>query len=132
MSNLEDHEAEQAAITSRYEAMREPKRPMINQYANQICYSDVLPFEILAVSKGGNRITIRAMMYELDPNWQPEIIPGGFAGHCVNQSEQRWVITSDETARPIKANKRKDGYFYSVWGKHRIEDQPRRFYDYNF
>jgi len=101
-------------------------------YANQIGYSDVHPFEVLAVSKSGKQITIRPMQCELDPNWQPEIVPGGFAGHCVNQQGQRWVITSDEDAAPIKAHKRSDGYYYSAWGKHRIEDQPRRFYDYNF
>ena len=105
---------------------------MINQYANQIGYSDVHPFEVLAVSKSGKQITIRQMHCDLDPDWQPEILPGGFAGHCVNQHEQRWVITSDETARPIKAHKRSDGYYYSAWGKHRIEAQPRRFYDFNF
>ena len=101
-------------------------------YANLICYSDVAPYEVLAVSKSGKQITIRAMHAERDPSWKPEIVPGGFLGHCVNQREQRWVITSDEGREPMKAHKRADGYFWSAFGKHRISEQPRKFYDYNF
>ena len=101
-------------------------------YANLICYSDVFPFEVLAVSKSGKQITVRAMRAERDPSWKPEIIPGGFLGHCVNQADQRWIITPNEGGEPMKAHKRADGYFWSAFGKHRIEAQPRAFYDYNF
>ncbi len=101
-------------------------------YANQIGYSDVSPFEILSVSKSGKQITIRAMQSELDPNWKPEFHAGGFVANCSNQAGQKWVITSDESGTVIKAHKRADGYFHSAWGKHKIEAQPRRFYDYNF
>lgn len=101
-------------------------------YANQIGYSDIMPFEILSMSKSGKQITIRAMHAELDLNWKPEFHAGGFVANCSNQSEQEWVITSDEDGAVIKAHKRADGYFYSAWGKHKISDRPRRFYDYNF
>jgi hypothetical protein len=105
---------------------------MTNQFANQIGYSDITPFEIIATSKSGKQITIRAMRAERDTNWTPEFHAGGFVGNCSNQSEQKWVITSDDDAMTIKAHKRADGYFYSAWGKHKIEAQPRRFYDFNF
>jgi len=105
---------------------------MTNQFANQIGYSDITPFEVIATSKSGKQITIRQMQAERDPNWKPEFHAGGFFAHCANQSEQKWIITSDEDATPIKAHKRADGYFYSAWGKHKIEAQPRRFYDFNF
>ena len=105
---------------------------MTNQYANQIGYSDVRPFEIIAVSKSGKQITIREMNAEKDPNWKPEFHVGGFSAHCSNQSSQKWIITSDEDAKPMKAHLRKDGYFHSRYGRQLVEDQPRRFYDYNF
>ena len=101
-------------------------------YANLICYSDVFPFEVLAVSKSGKQITVRAMRAERDPAWEPEIVPGGFLGHYVNQSEQRWIITPNESGEPMKAHKRADGYYWSAFGKHQLEAQPRAFYDYNF
>lgn len=105
---------------------------MTNQYANQIGYSDVRPFEIISVSKSGKQITIREMNAELDPSWKPQFHAGGFSAHCSNQADQKWIITSDENANTIKAYLRKDGRFHSAYGKHKIEDQPRRFYDYNF
>jgi hypothetical protein len=101
-------------------------------YANLISYSDVAPYEVLSISKSGKQITVRAMRAERDPSWKPEIVPGGFLGHYVNQSEQRWIISTDEDREPMKAHKRADGYFWSAFGKHRIEAQPRAFYDYNF
>jgi hypothetical protein len=101
-------------------------------YANLISYSDVAPYEVLSISKSGKQITVRAMRAERDPIWKPEIVPGGFLGHYVNQSEQRWIISTDEDREPMKAHKRADGYFWSAFGKHRIEAQPRAFYDYNF
>ena len=101
-------------------------------YANLISYSDVAPYEVLSISKSGKQITVRAMRAERDPSWKPEIVPGGFLGHYVNQSEQRWIISTDEDREPMKAHKRADGYFWSAFGKHRIEAQPRKFFDYNF
>ena len=101
-------------------------------YANLIRYSDIEPFEVLSISKSGKQITIRAMHAKLDPSWKPEMHVGGFVAVCSNQRSQRWVITSDEDREPMKAHKRADGYFWSAFGKHRIEAQPRKFYDYNF
>ena len=101
-------------------------------YANLIRYSDVEPFEVLSISKSGKQITIRAMHAKLDPSWKPEMHVGGFVAHCSNQRSQRWNISADESRETIKAHKRADGYFWSAFGKHRIEAQPRKFYDYNF
>lgn len=101
-------------------------------YANLIGFSDVAPYEVLSMSKSGKQITIRAMNFERDPNWKPEFHAGGFVAHCSNQSEQKWIISRDDSRATMKAHKRADGYFWSAYGKHRIEAQPRAFYDYNF
>lgn len=103
-----------------------------NKYANLIGYSDTKPFEIVSVSKSGKQITIREMNAERDPSWKPKFHAGGFSAHCSNQASQKWVITSDEDAITVKAHLRKDGRFHSAYGKHKIEDEPRCFYDFNF
>lgn len=100
------------------------------KYANLIGYSDVQPYEVLDISESGKTIYIRSMICER--GFVPEVIPGGFMGHCVNQNEQKWTIKQDHDAPIMKARLHKDGYFWSVLGKHKMEDAPRKFYDYNF
>lgn len=105
----------------------------IKKYANQHGWSDVTPFEI--IGRSARTLTLRRMKVERDPDWKPEVIPGGFAGTCVNQNKQKWNISSDETELVIKAYLRKDGRhmrFYSSLGRHSLHDEPIYFYDYNF
>lgn len=101
------------------------------KYANLHGYSDIHPYEVIK-KVSGKTIELRRMNAELDPSWKPEIAPGGFAGHCSNQNEQRWAFSSDDSAPVIRARLRKDGHFHSAYGKHVLADKPRRFYDYNF
>ena len=101
------------------------------KYANMHGYSDIQPFEIVKVISE-KTIEVRMMSAVLDPSWKPNIIPGGFAGHCVNQQTQKWIYTSDESAPVIRCRLRKDGYFHSAYGKHVLAEAPRKFYDYNF
>jgi len=102
------------------------------KYANLLGYSDTSPFEVLTVSKSGKQITLRGMSATRDPSWTPEWHSGGFSAHCANQESQRWLIEVCEDNPPIKAYRRADGYYWSAYGKHKLEDQPRKFYDYNF
>jgi hypothetical protein len=101
------------------------------KYANCYGYSQVYPYEIIR-EVTDKTIEIRAMTQSPDPDWKPNFIPGGFAAHCTNQSEQTWLYSSDPTAPVIRMRKRKDGKWYSVMGMHRVESEPRYFYDYNF
>lgn len=100
------------------------------KYANMHGYTDIEPFEIVKVISD-KTIEVRAMSATLD-NWKPEIIPGGFAGHCTNQNTQTYIYTSNEQAPVIRCRKRKDGYFHSPYGRHVLSDKPRKFHDYNF
>lgn len=103
---------------------------MEQKFANLYGWTDVRPFEILKETV--KTLTIREMDAERDQNWKPEIVPGGFAGTCVNQNEQKWIITSNKNNPLIKAYLRKDGNYYSKYGKHKISDTPMKYYDYNF
>lgn len=109
---------------------------MTAKFANLHMFSDVRPYEVVR-SISASTLEIREMTAVLDPDWKPEILPGGFAGHCVNQSSQRWIYKSDENAPVIRirrVNPRNNrGYEWkSVYGVHKLADQPRRFHDYNF
>lgn len=102
--------------------------PRVGLYANYYGYSDVYPHEIIKVNTA-KTITIRSMKYERDPDWKPEIIPGGFAGHCVNQSTQKWIITSDPNGSVQKIRLSSRGWSK---GRFHVEDAPNYYYDYNF
>ena len=34
-------------------------------------------------------------------DWKPEIIPGGYAGHCTNQYEQKWTYTEGSETKLV-------------------------------
>lgn len=100
-------------------------------HANQIGWSDTTPYEIVKVISA-KTIEIREMVATLDPTWTPEFIAGGFVGHCINQSDQRWTYEQNPEAPVLRARLRKDGRFHSVMGRHLLSDKPQKFYDYNF
>lgn len=113
-------------------------------------YSDVHPYEVIKVNKSGKKVQIRTMKAELDPSWKPNFIPGGFSAHCDNQSEQKWIMESDEegsvmeiSLRNIKCDpKYNEGIErVSKWvpvgqaaelGKYPVSAGARKFHDYNF
>ena len=101
-------------------------------YANQVGYSDVYPFEVVRrISE--KCIELRAMSYERHPDWKPEIAAGGFAGHCVNNQSQQWIIKSDPHGGKIKIRLHKDGRWRDANGnRYLFDEEPCRFYDYNF
>lgn len=104
----------------------------VGKFANLIGYSDVSPFEIVRVVSE-KCIEVRSMNAELDPTWKPEFVTGGFAGHCHNNNQQRWVITSDSEGHTFRIRLRNDGHWYSAFGsRFQLSDEPRKHYDYNF
>lgn len=107
---------------------------MINTtlYLNYHGYSDIKPFEIISITASGKTAIVREMKAEKDTTWLPEWVSGGFAGHCVNQSEQRWIITSDQEGYTTTARLSKRGHWKSNYGTHRTSEKPIKFYDYNF
>jgi hypothetical protein len=104
----------------------------MEKYANLYGWSDVYPYEVIKVISD-KTVEVRAMSSELDPEWKPEMSPGGFSAHTTNNHSQKWKITSNPDIPIIRIRKHKDGRWYSKH-KHRFvfSDSPYRFYDYNF
>jgi hypothetical protein len=100
-------------------------------YANHIGYSDVNPFEIVR-RVSDKTLEIRSMSAERDPSWRPDFIPGGFSGTVVNQSSQRWIISSDDQAVTFRIRMGKRGWRDSGGNRYELSDKPVKFYDYNF
>ena len=100
-------------------------------HANKSGYSDVEPYEIVRVVSP-KTIELRYMDAELDKDWKPEIIVGGFSGHCTNQRSQKYSYKSNPDHGVMRARLRKDGYFHSAYGRHHLNTEPYKFYDYNF
>jgi len=99
-------------------------------YANELGWSDVHPFEIIR-KVSDKTIEIRRMNAEKDLTWEPVIASGGFSGHCTNQSEQRWLYSSNEDAPIMRIRLTKKGW--ALKGRRfYLSMKPRKFRDYNF
>lgn len=76
-------------------------------------------------------ITIQQDKATLDSNFKPEWIPGGFAGHCINQEEQTWTYEPNPNGEilRIRWSEKHEAWRYLnknlTMGRH-------EFYDYNF
>lgn len=113
-----------------------PDTPETNQYLTQTGYSQTYPYKV--VRKTATTMTLKMVKVAKDPDWKPEIVPGGFAGHCTNQSEQTWLYDGIEGGHEVVVRLKKSRYAGSdkLWGdKHGnefIANGARYFYDYNF
>ena len=101
-------------------------------HANHFGYSDINPFEIVRVVSE-KTIEIREMDSERDDSVKMEWVVGGFAGHCTNQRDQKWHITSNDTYPITRIRLSKNGDWKDKHGRRfGLDIEPTRFYDYNF
>lgn len=94
--------------------------------------SDVYPGVVVKVTP--KTVTIRDSQATLHPDWKPEFIVGGFAGHCVNQHSQQWEFSDDLNGKMSKFTYRKKSQKFIMTGTQSsiLNGGWRRFYDYNF
>lgn len=106
-------------------------------------YTDCHAYTI--IKKTAKTMTLRQDKATRDPNWKPEFIPGGFAGHCTNQHEQTYTYEENPDGAEIKISLRTwtdyTGHTRRAWkqsgcGTHNIGGSVsagrREYYDYNF
>ena len=86
------------------------------KYANHIGYSDINPYEVVKVISD-KTLEVREMDAKLAEGEKPQFIVGGFAGHCVNQRELKYDISSNDSNPVVRIRLRKNGYFYSNTGE---------------
>ena len=86
------------------------------------------------IERKGKRIKLQEANATLDPTWKPEIIAGGFAGHCTNNREQRWIITENPDGEITEGYLGKDNQWYEKGSDRRtiISQGYVKFYDYNY
>lgn len=92
-------------------------------------FTDAHAYTVIRVSPSGKTITLQRAKATLDPDWKPEIIPGGFAGHTANNHEQRWTCEPDPNGQVITARFTRRGWMRK--GQH-VSHGYREHYDYNF
>ncbi len=53
------------------------------------------------------------------PDWKPEIIPGGFAGHCVNQHDQKWTYEKGNEVKVVnrRTARFRGNIYHKIWFK---------------
>lgn len=101
------------------------------RYANHLGYSDVDPYEIVRVVSS-KTLDIREMDAERDESVKLDWAVGGFAGHCINQREQKWNITSNTENRVVRIRLGKQGWKDAHGRRYNLSNTPVKFYDYNF
>lgn len=109
-----------------------PSNPMnerIGQFINEHLWSDAHVYGRIIGTYAKTGVIVERWKAKKDPSFKPQIVAGGFAGHCVNQSEQEWIYSPDAD-RPVERFR-----WSQTMAKRRffhVSDEPYEYYDYNF
>ena len=126
-------------LTGTYNEREEAKNKMFAEWYNEMSvgdhahvkhYSDISPCTVVKRTK--TTITIRYDKTELDPNWKPEFVVGGFCAHCTNNDEQPWNIEEDPNGdTDVFRWHKNDNCFMNASGEKLYPEWMKK-YDYNF
>lgn len=133
ISEAQTHEAEDYARHVKATRQWKIEQKQVDYtHASQHLYSDVEAWEIVKVVSD-KCVEIRRMDTEHSIDHLQQI-PGGFAGHVVNQQDQKVTYTSNPENAVIRIRRRKGSE--TQWGykgaRFTLREQPYAFYDYNF
>jgi len=102
-------------------------------------YTDVTPATVVEVKRGGKEVTVQVDNFELAEGEKPEVVAGGFVGHCTNQSDLKYDISRNENGGHMTFTLRKwrGRYCWTIKGCNPNGSQAIgagwiAFYDYNF
>jgi len=104
-------------------------------YFTEIGYSQSYPW--VEIRRTAKTVTLAKVNVKRDPDWKPNIHPGGFVGHCDNQGSQTWLfdgINPDHTrtVRRVKSRYAGEDEMWGLRGVKYVEGRAVEFYDYNF
>ena len=97
-------------------------------------WSDSEAFTVIRVSTSGKTFWAQEDKATLKPDWKPEIIPGGFVGHCINQDSQEYDYEPNRDGFVIRCSwSEKKQCFHSPSHGFKVMYAGRhKFHDYNF
>ncbi|MCQ2113313.1 MAG: hypothetical protein MJY95_08250 [Bacteroidaceae bacterium] len=78
------------------------------------------------------KVVVQRDKATLDPNFKPEWIAGGFAGHCTNQHKQTYTYERDPNGEIYEFRWSNKYGQYGTPGNLTLHKGRREFYDYNF
>lgn len=84
------------------------------------------------IKKTAYSVTVQQDTATLSPDFKPEWIAGGFAGHCVNQDEQTYTYERNPNGRVETFRWSKKYGRYGTPGNPSLSKGRHEFYDYNF
>lgn len=95
-------------------------------------YSDSHACTVIKVTK--STITVQRDKAILDPNFKPEFVAGGFAGHCVNQDDQTYTYERNPEGEieVYRWSNKYNRYQGGGDGSIVVTKGRREFHDYNF
>ncbi len=101
---------------------------MMPQYVNRHDDKGTLPFEVVEPVSAGE-LLIREMSCDRVKGWTPTMI----MGQCINESDQRWEITSDPEALMFRIRRDRHGDWKDASGKiYDLAENPIRFHRFSF
>lgn len=108
-----------------------PANVQVGDGATIHMYSDSHAGTVVKVTK--TTITIQHDKATLDPNWKPEVVVGGFAGHCTNQDSQTYTYERNPNGKvqTFRWNAKR-GLFTNKSAGLTVTKGRHEFYDYNF
>lgn len=81
----------------------------MEKYINEVIYTDVNSYRVFDIDEKAGT----AMAIQVERDFKPEWIPGGFSAICTNIEDQEYAPVKDkEGAEPFAITRNKDG----VWG----------------
>ena len=114
------------------EQVKKEQHREINVGDGATVYSYTDSWACTVVAKTKNTITLQRDKAVLDPDFKPEIIPGGFSGHCVNNSDQSYTYERDPKGAIYKARWSEKEGRYKWQGEIPVGNGRNERYDYNF
>lgn len=104
------------------------------EYLTETLWTDTTPYKVIA--RTDTTLTLQEVRVERDPEFKPNFIKGGFAGHCTNQDEQTWLYAGlgDDIVkvRLVKSRYCGSDKLWGSKGREFIANGANRKYDYNF